>query len=109
MINNYDADDANAGVTWGTAGVASGWSNDTTCARLVRELFGHAYSWATDSWFSQEFGSTSPDTQQLRTHMAAAHHFDRRDLTPAAARHSSGSHGRLTAQPHQACTSIQAL
>jgi hypothetical protein len=82
-INKYDADDANAGVTWGTAGVASGWSNDTKCARLVRELFRHAYSWATDAWFTQEFGSTSPDTAQLRTHMAAAHHFDVVDTVTA--------------------------
>jgi hypothetical protein len=75
-INKYDADGANAGVTWGTAGVAAGWSNDTKCARFVRELFGRAYSWATDAWFTQQFGSTSPDTAQLRTHMAAAQHFD---------------------------------
>jgi hypothetical protein len=82
-INKYDADDANAGVTWGTAGVASGWSSDTKCARLVRELFGHAYSWATDSWFTQQFGSTSPDTAQLRAHMAAAQHFDVIDTVTA--------------------------
>ena len=81
--NKYDADDANAGVTWGTPGVASGWSSDTKCARLVRELFGHAYSWATDAWFTQEFGSTSPDTAQLRTHMAAAQHFDVVDTVTA--------------------------
>ena len=75
-INKYDTDGANSGVTWGTDGVASGWSNDTKCARLVRELFGHAYSWATNAWFTQEFGSTSPDTEQLRAHMATAQHFD---------------------------------
>jgi hypothetical protein len=82
-INRYDEDHADAGVTWGTVGVASGWSSDTKCARLVRELFGHAYSWATDSWFTQQFGSTSPDTAQLRTHMATAQHFDVIDTVTA--------------------------
>jgi hypothetical protein len=75
-INKYDADGLNSGVTWGTPGVASGWSNDTKCARFVRELFGRAYSWATNTWFTQQFGSTSPDTEQLRAHMPAAQHFD---------------------------------
>jgi hypothetical protein len=82
-INKYDADDADAGVTWGTAGVGSGWSADTKCARFVRELFRHAYSWATDPWFTQQFGSTSPNTEQLRTNMAAAQHFDVIDTVTA--------------------------
>ena len=75
-INTYDADNANAGVSWGTPGLAAGWSNDTKCARFVRELFGHAYSWATDAWFTQEFDSTSPDTEQLVANMPSAEHFD---------------------------------
>ena len=75
-INKYDSDGANSGVMWGTAGVAAGWSNDTKCARFVRELFGRAYSWATNAWFTAEFGSTSPDTEQLVANMPSADHFD---------------------------------
>lgn len=82
-INQYDADSANAGVTWGTPGVAAGWSSDTKCARLVRELFGHAYSWATNAWFTQEFGSTSPDTDALVANMPSAEHFDVVDTVAA--------------------------
>ena len=74
-INEYDTG-GTAGVTWGTPGVAAGWSSDTKCARLVRELFGHAYSWATDAWFTQEFASNSPDTEQLVANMPTADHFD---------------------------------
>ncbi len=61
-INKYDSDDLNTGVTWGTPGLAGGWTNDTRCARLLNELLAHAYpSWATSTWFDQ-FDSTSPDT-----------------------------------------------
>lgn len=74
-INKYDTG-GTAGVTWGTAGVAAGWSNDTQCARFVREVFGHAYSWATNAWFTAEFGSTSPDTDQLVANMPTADHFN---------------------------------
>ncbi len=74
-VNTYDTG-GTAGVTWGTDGSTAGWSNDTKCARLVRELFGHAYSWATDSWFEQEFGSFSPDTEELVAGMPTAEHFD---------------------------------
>jgi len=74
-INTYDTG-GTAGVTWGTPGVAAGWSNDTKCARFVRELFGRAYAWATDAWFTQEFGSTSPDTDKLVASMPGADHFD---------------------------------
>ncbi len=81
-INSYDTG-GSAGVTWGTAGVAAGWSSDTKCARLVRELFGHAYSWATDAWFTQEFASTSPDTDQLVANMPSADHFDVVDTVAA--------------------------
>ena len=75
-INAYDADGANAGVGWGTPGVAAGWSNDTKCARFVRELFRRSYGWATDAWFAQELGSTSPDTDELVANMPSAEHFD---------------------------------
>lgn len=75
-INKYDHDGLNSGVTWGTAGVAAGWSNDTKCARLVRELFRRAYTWATDPWFTAEFGSIGPDTEEWQAHLATAHHFD---------------------------------
>ncbi len=75
-INKYDSDGANSGVMWGTAGVAAGWSNDTQCARFARELFGRAYSWATNAWFTAEFGSTSPDTEQLVANLPSADHFN---------------------------------
>ncbi len=75
-INTYDADGLNSGVTWGTAGVASGWSNDTKCARLVNDLLGHAYGWATSTWFTQQFGSTSPDTAKWVEKVPAATHLE---------------------------------
>lgn len=74
-INQYDTG-GTAGVTWGTLGSPVGWSNDTKCARMVRELYRHAYSWATDTWFTDEFHSIGPDTEQLQQYMPTAHHFD---------------------------------
>ncbi len=74
-VNTYDTG-GTAGVTWGTDGSAIGWSNDTKCARLVRELFGHSYTWATDPWFTQEFHSIGPTTEQLQQYMPTAKHFD---------------------------------
>jgi hypothetical protein len=72
-VNKYDA---NAGVTWGVPGSAAGWSNDTKCARLVRELFRHAYSWATDDWYLDQFKSIAPNTEKLQQYLPTAQHFD---------------------------------
>src|SRR5215213_3606414 len=75
-INTYDEDGLNSGIAWGTAGLPSGWSNDTKCARLVDDLLGHSYSWATSTWFQQQFGSLTPDTAKWVTKVEAATHVE---------------------------------
>jgi hypothetical protein len=75
-INEYDADGLDTAVTWGSVGIASGWSNDTKCARLVNELFGHAYGWATSTWFEQQLGSASPDSAKWAANVATATHLE---------------------------------
>jgi hypothetical protein len=75
-INKYDADGLDSGVVWGTPETASGWSNDTKCARLVDELLGHAYSWATSTWFEQQLGGFAPDTAKWVLNVANATHLE---------------------------------
>ena len=80
-VNTYDADAPTGGVTWGLPGIATGWSNDTKCARLIDDLLSHAYSWATSTWFKAVFSdSTKPDTAKwmaanltTATHLEAVH------------------------------------
>jgi hypothetical protein len=85
-INMYDADAPTGGVTWGTPGLAAGWSNDTKCARLIDDLLSHAYSWATSTWFKAVFGGTTPDTAKwMAADFATATHLESVDTVAAVA------------------------
>ncbi len=86
-VNMYDADTPTGGVTWGIPGFATGWSNDTKCARLIDDLLSHAYTWATSTWFKAVFAdSTKPDTAKwMAADLATATHLESVDTVAAVA------------------------
>lgn len=86
-FNTYDADAPTGGVTRGMPGIATGWSNDTKCARLIDDLLSHSYTWATSTWFKAVFaGSTTPDTAKwLAADLAAATHLEPVDTVAGVA------------------------
>ena len=86
-VNTYDTDAPTGGVTWGLPGIATGWSNDTKCARLIDDLLSHAYSWATSTWFKAVFSdSTKPDTAKwMAADLTTATHLEAVDTVAAVA------------------------
>ena len=59
-------------------GIATGWSNDTKCARLIDDLLSHAYTWATSTWFKAVFANatTSDTAKWLAANLTTATHLD---------------------------------
>jgi hypothetical protein len=60
--NSYRPDDWSPKVTWGTPGQPTTYFNRSRCAEFVTALLQHSYLWATTSYFSTHFQSTSPNS-----------------------------------------------
>ncbi|MFF5477697.1 hypothetical protein ACFY5C_10215 [Streptomyces sp. NPDC012935] len=66
-------------VKWGTPGEGTTYRAHTQCAPFVTQVLKHAYPWATDTYFRQNFGSTSPYAEQYQKAIAkdSTQNFDR--------------------------------
>ncbi|MEU6091751.1 hypothetical protein ABZ865_34305 [Streptomyces sp. NPDC047085] len=51
-------------VTFGTVGSPTSYQVEAKCAAFLTASLKHAYSWATDSYFTSTFGSTSPTAEK---------------------------------------------
>lgn len=89
-------------VTWGTPGTPTSYYNESQCAPFVTQLLKHTYSWATSSYFSSEFSSTSPNSARYydRINAGAVDHMDKitkvADLEPGdiiAIKYEAGASG----------------
>ncbi|MEV5530491.1 hypothetical protein [Streptomyces prunicolor] len=58
------ADSATATVVWGTPGNPSSYQVEAKCAQFLTASMKHAYSWATDAWFTSGIGFRSPTSEQ---------------------------------------------
>jgi hypothetical protein len=70
--------DNGTSVIWGTPGSPTTYHGETKCAPFLTQSLMHSYTWATSSWFTANFGSTSPNSTQYYTALSAgtAQHFD---------------------------------
>ncbi|MET8412955.1 hypothetical protein ABZV34_33635 [Streptomyces sp. NPDC005195] len=53
-----------ASVLWGTPGTASSYQVEAKCAQFLTASLKHAYTWATDTWFTSGIGFRSPSSEQ---------------------------------------------
>ncbi|MFD5634004.1 hypothetical protein ACFWJM_07655 [Streptomyces sp. NPDC127077] len=58
------ADADAASVVWGTRGDARSYQVEAKCAQFLTASLKHAYTWATDSWFTDGIGFRSPSSEQ---------------------------------------------
>lgn len=66
-------------VTWGTPGNPTTYYNESQCAPFVTQLLKHTYSWATNSYFTTYFSSTSPNSARYydRINAGTVAHMDK--------------------------------
>jgi hypothetical protein len=57
-------DAATATVIWGTPGNPSSYQVEAKCAQFLTASLKHAYTWATDEWFTSGIGFRSPSSEQ---------------------------------------------
>lgn len=82
---NHYPDGASTAV-WGTPGSPTTYASKAKCAPLVTLALRHTFAWATDSYLTTEFGSTSPTAAQYYDGLAAgADHFTTKTTVPALA------------------------
>lgn len=68
--------DVATNVVWGTPGSPTTYLNKSKCAPLVTQALKHTFSWATDSYLEDEFGSFSPTSAQYyEGFLSGAAHF----------------------------------
>ncbi|MCE6994338.1 hypothetical protein LZG04_05855 [Saccharothrix sp. S26] len=80
---NYYSDGASTAV-WGTPGSPTTYESKSKCAPLVTLSLRHTFAWATDSYLTAEFGSTSPTSAQYYDGLSAgADHFTTKTAVPA--------------------------
>ncbi|MET7989081.1 hypothetical protein [Streptomyces sp. NPDC005281] len=53
-----------ASVVWGTRGDARSYQVEARCAQFLTASLKHAYTWATDTWFTNGIGFRSPSSEQ---------------------------------------------
>lgn len=58
------ADADTASVVWGTPGNAGSYQVEAKCAQFLTASLKHAYTWATDTWFTSGIGFRSPSSEQ---------------------------------------------
>lgn len=65
-------------VTWGTPGSPTTYHGETKCAVFLTLSLRHTYSWATSTYFTSNFSSTSPTAARYYDALSAgaAQHFD---------------------------------
>lgn len=70
--------DNGSSVTWGTPGSPTTYHGETKCAALLTLSLTHSYSWATGTYFTNNFASTSPTAAKYYDVLSAgtAQHFD---------------------------------
>jgi hypothetical protein len=70
--------DNGTSVIWGTPGSPTTYHGETKCAPFLTQSLTHSYTWATSSYFTTNFGSTSPSSAQYYDALSAgtAQHFD---------------------------------
>lgn len=70
-------------VVWGTPGSPTTYENKAKCAPLFTHALKHTFAWATDSYLTTEFGSTSPTSGQYYDgFQAGADHFTAKSTVP---------------------------
>ncbi|MEV1117638.1 hypothetical protein AB0I91_21425 [Actinosynnema sp. NPDC049800] len=73
-------------AVWGTPGGPTTYESKTKCAPLLTLALRHAFAWATDSYLTTEFGSTSPTSAQYHDgFQAGADHFTVKTTVPSLA------------------------
>ena len=70
--------DNGTSVTWGTPGSPTTYHGEAKCASFLTELLKHSYTWATNTYFTNTFASTSPTAATYYDVLSAgtADHFD---------------------------------
>ncbi len=70
--------DNGSSVTWGTPGSPTTYHGETKCAAFLTASLAHSYSWATSTYFTDNFTSTSPSAAKYYDALSAgtAQHFD---------------------------------
>lgn len=58
------SDASAASVVWGTPGSPSSYQVEAKCAQFLTASLKHAYTWATDAWFTSGIGFRSPSSEQ---------------------------------------------
>ncbi|MCC8251257.1 hypothetical protein [Saccharothrix luteola] len=80
---NYYPDGAST-VVWGTPGSPTTYESKAKCAPLLTLALRHTFAWATDSYLTTEFGSTSPTSAQYYDgFQAGADHFTAKTTVPS--------------------------
>lgn len=71
--------DVATSVVWGTPGSPTTYESKAKCAALLTQALKHTFPWATDSYLTTEFGSTSPTAAKYYDgFVAGAPHFTAR-------------------------------
>jgi hypothetical protein len=70
--------DNGTSATWGTPGSPTTYHGETKCAAFLTQSLKHAYSWATSTYFTNNFASASPTAAKYYDRLSAgtAEHFD---------------------------------
>ncbi|ONI91138.1 hypothetical protein ALI22I_10295 [Saccharothrix sp. ALI-22-I] len=76
--------DVATSVVWGTPGSPTTYENKSKCAPLLTQALKHTFSWATDSYLDDEFGSISPTSAQYYDgFQTGAEHFTSKTTVPS--------------------------
>ncbi|MEU4447885.1 hypothetical protein AB0K14_04610 [Actinosynnema sp. NPDC050801] len=76
--------DVATSVVWGVAGSPTTYESKARCAPLLTQSLKHTFAWATDSYLTAEFGSTSPTSAQYYDgFQAGAEHFTAKTTVPS--------------------------
>lgn len=79
-----DHADVPTSVVWGIPGSPTTYTSKSKCAPLLTQALKHTFSWATDSYLVDEFGSFSPTAAQYYDGLQnGAAHFTPKTTVPA--------------------------
>ena len=74
-------------VVWGTPGSPTTYESKAKCAPLLTLALKHTFAWATDTYLTTEFGSTSPSSAQYYNGFdAGADHLAAKSTVPSLVR-----------------------